>query len=350
MASALAAAAIAVILFLGVLFWSSAPRAVAGLVGAGWSAPSTAKDTSSRAQVADERVEDVSADLEDAATRANEVVAAAGEAAVQAARDASEPVALAVLQQAQEAPEAGEGREALEETTAERVESVADAVEETAAETVKSVEDAVRDVTADAVKEAAADKLLQAAEKLAQAAEKLEALAARAESSAPPAEGTDGSDAEPGPAPPRASEQARGRGPAPSDVRRAAPAPSETRPAGPVATSTADTLTASARSTAAPASSGRAPWLLMPRPAPSNRVTAGPLVVEARGRGDAPIAQIRLVLDGAALPVFLEQRGDATWRARAAISVAPGPHVVDAVVVDAAGRTGSYRWRFDAAR
>ncbi len=89
--------------------------------------------------------------------------------------------------------------------------------------------------------------------------------------------------------------------------------------------------------------------MLLPRPEPSSRVAPGPLVVEARARGDVPIAQMRLVLNGAALPTTLEHRGEATWRAHAPISVAPGSHVVDAVVVDTDGRTGSYRWHFTAA-
>ena len=51
---------------------------------------------------------------------------------------------------------------------------------------------------------------------------------------------------------------------------------------------------------------GRAPWILLPRPAPGSRVPPGAVTVEARGRGDAPITALRLDLDGAALPVSLE--------------------------------------------
>src|SRR5919201_1118791 len=46
--------------------------------------------------------------------------------------------------------------------------------------------------------------------------------------------------------------------------------------------------------TATPAASGRAPWILLPQPAPGTRVPPGVVVVEARGRGDAPITAIRL--------------------------------------------------------
>jgi hypothetical protein len=72
------------------------------------------------------------------------------------------------------------------------------------------------------------------------------------------------------------------------------------------------------------------------------------VVVEARGRGDAPIAEIRLELDGSALAVSLEQRSENTWRGYASTVVRPGQHVVRAFVVDDKGRTGSYRWTFDA--
>jgi hypothetical protein len=72
------------------------------------------------------------------------------------------------------------------------------------------------------------------------------------------------------------------------------------------------------------------------------------VVVEARGRGDAPIKAIRLELDGAALPVALEQRDESTWRASASVQVQPGHHAVRAVVTDEQGRAGSFRWNFDA--
>src|SRR5262249_22243506 len=48
---------------------------------------------------------------------------------------------------------------------------------------------------------------------------------------------------------------------------------------------------------AADASSGRAPWVLLPQPAPGSKVTSGDLTIEARGRGDAAISAIRLELD-----------------------------------------------------
>ena len=97
-----------------------------------------------------------------------------------------------------------------------------------------------------------------------------------------------------------------------------------------------------------PAASARAPWVLLPHPEPGSRVAAGPLVVETRARGEAPITQVRLLLNGVALPLSLERRDDTTWRARAAARVGPGAHAVAVSVVDAQGRTGSYRWQFDA--
>ncbi|HYY88196.1 MAG TPA: hypothetical protein VFA49_05330 [Chloroflexota bacterium] len=97
-----------------------------------------------------------------------------------------------------------------------------------------------------------------------------------------------------------------------------------------------------------PDSTDRAPWVLLPLPAPGARVPPGPVLVEARGRGDAPIAQIRLELDGNALPVAVEQRSDSIWRGSTTAQVGPGKHAVRALVVDAQGRTGSYRWSFDA--
>jgi hypothetical protein len=100
--------------------------------------------------------------------------------------------------------------------------------------------------------------------------------------------------------------------------------------------------------TPTPGATGRAPWILLPQPAPGARVTPGPMVIEARGRGDAAIASIRLELDGAPLPVSLEQRSESTWRGFANASITPGQHVVRATVVDEEGRTGGYRWTFDA--
>jgi len=100
--------------------------------------------------------------------------------------------------------------------------------------------------------------------------------------------------------------------------------------------------------TPTPAPSGRAPWILLPQPAPDSRVTPGPLVIEARGRGDTPITSIRLDLDGVPLAVSLEQRSESTWRGFASAKVASGHHAVRATVVDAGGKTGSFRWTFDA--
>jgi hypothetical protein len=93
----------------------------------------------------------------------------------------------------------------------------------------------------------------------------------------------------------------------------------------------------------------RAPWVVLPQPEPGSRVTAGPLVLEARARGEAPITQIRLLLDGVALSVALEKRDDTTWRGRASTRVTPGAHTVAVSVVDGQGRIGSYRWQFNAA-
>lgn len=100
--------------------------------------------------------------------------------------------------------------------------------------------------------------------------------------------------------------------------------------------------------TPTPLASGRAPWILLPAPAPGSQVPPGSVTIEARGRGDAPITAIRLEMDGAALPVLLEQRGESTWRGFAVIRVAAGQHVVRATVVDGQGRSGSYRWSFEA--
>jgi hypothetical protein len=101
-------------------------------------------------------------------------------------------------------------------------------------------------------------------------------------------------------------------------------------------------------STPTPAPSGRAPWILLPQPAPDSRVIPGPVVIEARGRGDTPIAAIKLDLDGVPLNVSLEQRSESTWRGFANTKVASGHHAVRATVVDDGGRSGSFRWTFDA--
>jgi hypothetical protein len=100
--------------------------------------------------------------------------------------------------------------------------------------------------------------------------------------------------------------------------------------------------------TPTPSASGRAPWVLLPQPAPGARVAPGPQVIEARGRGDTAITAIRLELDGTALGVALEQRSESTWRGSASTQVAPGHHAVRATVIDDQGRTGSFRWTFDA--
>jgi hypothetical protein len=94
--------------------------------------------------------------------------------------------------------------------------------------------------------------------------------------------------------------------------------------------------------------SGRAPWILLPQPAPDTKVAPGALTIEARGRGDAAISAIRLELDGASLPVALEQRSESTWRGFATVQVSSGKHTVRATIVDDQNRTGGYRWSFDA--
>jgi hypothetical protein len=111
-------------------------------------------------------------------------------------------------------------------------------------------------------------------------------------------------------------------------------------------TSSAATLAPTAEPTPQPSATpqprneGRAPWILLPQPAPGTRVAPGPTTIEARGRGDAAISEIRLELDGTALPSTLEQRGESTWRGFATARLA--------VVVDEQGRSGSYRWTFEA--
>ena len=108
------------------------------------------------------------------------------------------------------------------------------------------------------------------------------------------------------------------------------------------------TATAVPRVTPTVVASGRAPWILLPQPEPGGRVAPGAMTIEARGRGDAPITGIRLELDGAALQVALEQRSESTWRGSARAQVSPGQHNVRATVTDKDGRTGSFRWTFDA--
>lgn len=94
--------------------------------------------------------------------------------------------------------------------------------------------------------------------------------------------------------------------------------------------------------------SGRSPWVVSPLPEPGSRVAAGPVVLETRARGEAPITQIRLQIDGVAVQVALERQNETTWRGRATTRVTPGPHTVAVSVVDGQGRIGSYRWKFEA--
>jgi hypothetical protein len=93
---------------------------------------------------------------------------------------------------------------------------------------------------------------------------------------------------------------------------------------------------------------GRSPRVTLPQPAPGSRVAAGPLVLETGARGDAPLAQMRLVLDGVALPIAVERKDDKNWRGRTSTRVTPGSHTVAVSVVDGQGRVGSYRWEFSA--
>ena len=132
---------------------------------------------------------------------------------------------------------------------------------------------------------------------------------------------------------------------APTPVPTVAPTPQATAVPTPAPT-LEPTSAPTAVATAAP--TGRAPWVLLPQPAPGSKVSPGPLVIEARGRGDVPITQIRLELDGAPLPVSFEPRGEGTWRGSASTQIAPGAHTARAVVVDQSGRSGAYRWSFDA--
>jgi hypothetical protein len=133
------------------------------------------------------------------------------------------------------------------------------------------------------------------------------------------------------------------------------PAPTRTVPpaatSGPTANAAATGVATSGTpvaGTPTPAADGRAPWILLPQPAPGTRVAPGQMVIEARGRGDAAITAIRLELDGAPLSVALEQRSESTWRGFANARITPGQHNVRATVIDEAGRTGGYRWSFDA--
>ncbi|GAC1321678.1 MAG: hypothetical protein NVSMB2_18600 [Chloroflexota bacterium] len=108
------------------------------------------------------------------------------------------------------------------------------------------------------------------------------------------------------------------------------------------------TSTSAPPSAATPEASGRAPWVLLPQPAPSSRVAPGPITIEARGRGESPITTLKLELDGAALSTSFEQRSESTWRAAATVQVNAGKHTVRATVIDDKHRTGGFRWTFDA--
>jgi hypothetical protein len=135
--------------------------------------------------------------------------------------------------------------------------------------------------------------------------------------------------------------------PNPTVIVAVAGTPTAAAALAPTPTLVAVTATTAAASPT-PAATGRNPWVLLPQPEPGSKVAPGPLVIEARGRGEAPIKGIRLELDGAALSVALEQRSESTWRGSASTRVDAGQHSVRAVVTDAEGRSGSFRWSFAA--
>ncbi|HEY3061776.1 MAG TPA: hypothetical protein VGL99_22615 [Chloroflexota bacterium] len=109
------------------------------------------------------------------------------------------------------------------------------------------------------------------------------------------------------------------------------------------------TPTAQPQATPTAEAEGRAPWVLLPLPAPGSKVSPGQVTLEARGRGDAAISKISLEFDGAAVPTTVEQRSDSIWRGFAAIRLSAGQHSARATVVDERGRSGSFRWTFEAA-
>jgi hypothetical protein len=143
--------------------------------------------------------------------------------------------------------------------------------------------------------------------------------------------------------------------PAPTAAVQAAPTPTALvvvqRPAPAPTPAPTQEPTPEAQPSPTPSSdtAGRAPWIVLPQPAPGSTVSPGSLTIEARGRGDAAITEIRLELDGAALGATLEQRSETTWRGSASARVGAGQHSARATVVDAKGRTGSFRWSFEAA-
>jgi hypothetical protein len=140
--------------------------------------------------------------------------------------------------------------------------------------------------------------------------------------------------------------------PEPTAAPTAAPDPTASRPEPTSAPTAAPAVQPTTAPTPAPSATatGRSPWVLLPQPAPGSKVSPGSVIVEARARGDAPIENIQLELDGAALSGTVEQRSDSVWRGFATVRVGPGSHNVRAIVVDAEGRRGAYRWTFEAAR
>ena len=123
------------------------------------------------------------------------------------------------------------------------------------------------------------------------------------------------------------------------------PEPTAT-PAPPTAAPAPTAQPTTAAKPTAVADGGRSPWVLLqagPTRTVSQRIRAG-----SAGQGDAAITSIRLELDGVAVPTTTEDRGGSTWRGFASVNVSTGKHSARAVVTDAQGRTGAYRWNFEA--
>ena len=76
------------------------------------------------------------------------------------------------------------------------------------------------------------------------------------------------------------------------------------------------------------AQSGRSPWVVSPLPEPGTRVSAGPVLLETRARGEAAIKEIRMQIDGVPVAVALEKQNETTWRGRASARVTAGSHTV----------------------
>jgi hypothetical protein len=86
--------------------------------------------------------------------------------------------------------------------------------------------------------------------------------------------------------------------------------------------------------------------VLLPQPEPGTVVKPGLVTIEARGRGEAPIREIRLQVNGNAVATQLDQRSESIWRGVGSISLAAGTHTVRATVIDERGQSGAYSWTF----